>query len=337
MQFDWTVEGPIGAVADEAAAAEAEGYDGVWIGETNRDPFVALTVAAGATTGVSVGSAIAVAFARSPMNLAYMARDLQELSGGRFVLGLGTQVQAHVERRFSMPWSRPVARMREMVLAIRAIWEAWQHGTKLRFEGDFYSHTLMTPFFAPPPLPGEPPPVYLAGVGQHMTEAAGEVADGFLFHAFTTPDYLRQVTIPALRRGRERAGKSMDGFVVCGPAMAVVADNDDDLARGVAAAKDRVAFYASTPAYRPVLDAHGWGHLQGELADLARNGQWAAMGPAIDDDVLAAFAVVGTAKDVAAGLRQRYGDVADRLTCYSPAPSPPAAWRPLLDAAREDD
>ena len=335
MKFDWTVEGGIGSVDAESRAVESEGYDGLWVGETNRDPFVALTRAADATDRVTLGSAIAVAFARSPMNLAYMARDLQEISGGRFVLGLGTQVKPHIERRFSMPWSHPTARMREMVLAIRAIWASWQEGTRLSFKGEFYSHTLMTPFFAPPPLEFPVPAVYLAGVGEQMTEMAGEVADGFLFHAFTTTKYLREVTVPALVRGRERSGGSMDDFVLCGPALAVIGTEETGLAKGVAAARDRIAFYASTPAYRPVLDAHGWGDLQTELAGLAQQGRWEEMGSVIDDEVLDAFAVVGTPEKVAKELTRRYGEVADRLTCYSPLPSDPAAWREFLDVARQ--
>lgn len=347
VKFDWTVEGAIGSVADESREVLAEGYDGLWVGETSRDPFVAATLAVAATasaagsdtgTGAAgpdlVGTAIAVAFARNPMTVAYQAHDLQEISGGRFVLGLGTQVQAHIERRFSMPWSNPVGRMGEFVGALRAIWASWQDGSKLAYRGRYYTHTLMAPFFAAPALAAGPPPVYLAGVGEQMTELAGEVADGFLFHAFTTPDYLRKVTLPALRRGREAAGLTMDGYVVCGPAMAVVTTDEATRVAGVAEARSRIAFYASTPAYRPVLELHGWGDLQSELAGLVRDNRWPEMGSLIDDEVLDAFVVVGDATQVAAGLAARYGGVADRLTCYSPAPLPPAAWRPLLDAAR---
>lgn len=295
----------IGAIAKRA---EDRGYDGFWLAETKHDPFLALCRAAAATERVELGTAIAVAFARNPMTVATTANDLQLLSDGRFNLGLGSQVEAHITKRFAMPWSKPAARMREFVLAIRAIWHAWETGERLAFRGEFYRHTLMTPFFDPGPNPHGNPPIYLAGVGELMTEVAGEVADGFLCHNFTTERYLREVTLPALERGRAKAGKPLEGFEISGPVFAATTDEE------IADVKRQIAFYGSTPAYRPVLDLHGWGELHEELHRMSRRQQWAEMSGLITDDVLREFAVVGSPDEVAAALLGRFGDVVTRLS-----------------------
>ncbi|TQM81612.1 putative F420-dependent oxidoreductase [Saccharothrix saharensis] len=294
-------------VVAAARVAEADGCDGFWVAETRHDPFLALGRVAGQVERVELGTAVAVAFARNPMSTAVQANDLQLLSGGRFNLGLGSQVEPHVTKRFGMPWSRPAARMREFVLALRAIWHAWETGERLRFRGEFYTHTLMTPFFDPGPNPHGPPRVWLAGVGELMTEVAGEVADGFLCHTFTTERYLREVTLPALARGRAKARKPVAGLEVCGPSL-VACDE-----RGVADVKRQIAFYGSTPAYRKVLDLHGWGELHEELHQLSRRRMWDDMAAAITDEVLAAFAVVGTPAQVRAEVDRRYGDVVTRI------------------------
>ncbi|HUQ58110.1 TIGR03617 family F420-dependent LLM class oxidoreductase [Lentzea sp.] len=291
-----------------AKSAEDRGYDGFWLAETKHDPFLALAGAAAATERIELGTAIAVAFARNPMTVATTANDLQLLSGGRFNLGLGSQVEAHITKRFAMPWSRPAARMREFVLAIRAIWHAWETGERLAFRGEFYKHTLMTPFFDPGPNPHGTAPIYLAGVGERMTEVAGEVADGFLCHNFTTERYLREVTLPALERGRAKAGRTLEGFEVSGPVFA--ATNDEEIAD----VKRQIAFYGSTPAYRPVLDLHGWGALHEELHRLSRRQQWAEMSELITDEVLHEFCVVGSPETVTAALLDRYGDVVTRIS-----------------------
>ena len=249
-----------------ARAIEDAGYDGMYTFEGQHDALFPLLLAAEHTERVQLTTAVVIAFARNPMTLAQSAYDLQLASRGRFNLGLGTQIKPHIEKRYSMPWSQPAARMRELVLAIRAIWASWHEGTKLDFRGDFYTHTLMTPFFSPPPHEWGPPPVFLAGVGKLMTEVAGEVCDGFFFHAFTTPSYLREVTIPALERGRLAAGAGpLEGFTVAGPAFTCVGRNDEELELAIRGAKEQIAFYASTPAYRGVLEHHGWGDLQPEL------------------------------------------------------------------------
>ena len=335
MLIDSTLTKSITRTKDAAAAIETVGYDGLWVGETKHEPFLQLLQAAEATERITIGTAIAIAFARSPMTLANSAFDLAAYSRGRFVLGLGSQVKPHIERRFSMPWSHPAARMRELVLALRAIWAGWQDGTKLDFRGEYYTHTLMTPFFSPEPHEFGPPPVYLAGVGERMTEVAGEVCDGFFFHPFTTDRYLREVTLPALARGRAKAGRhGLDGFTIAGPAFTCTGRDDEELAAAIAGTKDQIAFYASTPAYRPVLELHGWGDLQPELTRLSKEGRWSDMGAAIDDELLHAFAVVGEPRAVGEGLRRRWSDVASRLTPYATYRADPAMWPEVLTAIR---
>ena len=298
-----------------AVAAEAAGYAAVWTSEVTHDPFTALTLAAVATERIELGTAIAVAFARNPMSLAVQANDVQLLSGGRLLLGLGSQVRAHITRRFSMPWSHPAPRMREYVQALHAIWDCWNTGARLNFRGDFYQHTVMTPFFSPGPNPWGRPRVLLAGVGEAMTRVAGEVADGFLCHGFTTERYLREVTLPALRAGR---GGSLDGFTVSGLPFVVTGRTEQELAAACAGVRGQIAFYGSTPAYRGVLELHGWGELHERLHELSVSGGWDRMAELIDDEVLAAFAVVGEPDAVVAELLRRYGDVMDRMTLYTP-------------------
>jgi probable F420-dependent oxidoreductase len=318
VKIDAPLTKDIGGTKAAARTAEAGGYDGLWVGETQHDPFLQLLQAAEATERVTIGTAIAIAFGRSPLTLAHSGFDLARYAGGRFVLGLGSQVKPHIERRFSMPWSHPARRMRELILATRAIWRSWQNGTRLDFRGDFYSHTLMTPFFSPPPHEWGPPPVFLAGVGERMTEVAGEVADGFFVHPFTTERYLREVTIPALARGRARAETTgLDGLALCGPVFACAGRDEDELAAAVAGTRKQIAFYGSTPAYRGVLELHGWGDAQPELTRLSKEGRWADMGDVIDDELLHAFAVVGDPDAVAKGLRERYEGVLDRITLYT--------------------
>lgn len=324
----------ITAIAEHAARFETLGYDGVWTGESKHDAFLALAAAAPATSRVSLGSEVAIAFARSPMSLAQLGWDMQEYSSGRFILGLGSQVKAHIERRYSMPWSRPAARMREMVLAIRAIWDCWTNAAPLDFRGEFYQHTLMTPFFTPEPSDHPLPPVYLAGVGPAMTEVAGEVADGFFLHPFTTPRFLREVTRVALERGRVKAAKTLDGFDIGGPVFAAIGRDETELAAAVEACKARIAFYASTPQYRPVLELHGWGDVHDECHQLARQGRWSEMHHAISDEVVEAIAEIGDPVTVGRGLARRYGGLVTRLSLYAPYPHDAAIEHEVVDALR---
>ena len=334
VKIDSPLTKDIGDLRDDTRRIDRAGFDGVWVGESKHDPFLQLLKVVEGSERLTVGTAVAIAFARTPMTLAHLGHDLARYCEGRFVLGLGSQVKPHIERRFSMPWSSPAARMRELVLAMRAIWASWDGGTPLDFRGDFYTHTLMTPYFTPEAHPWGPPPVFLAGVGARMTEVAGEVCDGFFFHPFTTLDYLRDVTVPALARGRARSGDPAKGFDVCGPAFAVVGRDEDELARSVAAAKQQLAFYASTPAYRAVLEHHGWGDLQAELNELTRQGRWSEMSAGIDDEVLRAFAVIGTPGEVGRGLREKFEGIATRVTVYSLHDPGAEVWPELVDAFR---
>jgi len=317
-----------------ARAAERIGFDGWWSAETQVDPFLACAVAAERTLRLDVGTAVAVAFARNPMTVALQANDLQALSGGRFVLGLGSQIQPHITRRYSMVWSQPAARMREFVLAIRAIWDAWATGQPLDFRGEFYTHTLMTPFFSPGPNPHGNPRIMLGAVGPLMTEVAGEVADGLVCHPFTTERYLRTVTIPALERGRASIGKTLDGFEISGPALIVAPDSASEISAGIEFVKQQIAFYGSTPAYRPVLELHGWGSLQDDLNAMARRGEWDRMTEVIDDEVLNTFAVIGAPETACAELLRRYGDVLTRITLALPEARDQESGDALLEAFR---
>lgn len=308
---------PLGEVGAAARRAEAAGDAGWFTAETAGDPFITVALAAEATERIDVGTGIAVAFARSPMDVAYSANDLQQLSGGRFVLGLGSQIKPHITRRFAMPWSRPAARMREYILALRATWAAWQDGTPLDFRGDFYEHTLMSPFFSPGPSAHDPPPVLLAAVGPRMTAVAGEVADGVLAHAFTTERYLREVTLPAVAEGAGRAGRPVEDVAVALGLFLVSGYDDDEHAATDAFVRGQLAFYASTPAYRPVLDRHGWGELGDELTRLSRVGEWARMPELVDDEMLATFAIVAPPDELADRTLARFGGVVDRVSLYT--------------------
>jgi probable F420-dependent oxidoreductase len=320
----------------EAAAvrAEAEGYDGVQVAETRHDAFVGLTLAARATSMIELHSGIAVAFARNPMTVAVLANDLQLVSGGRFHLGLGAQVRAHIERRFAMPWSRPAARMGEFVTAVRAIWASWATGDRLDFHGEFYSHTLMTEFFDPGPNPHGNPPILLAAVGEQMTETAGRVADGVLCHSLTTERYLREVTLPALHRGRNRRDHGPDGLAVSLPAFVAVGRTDAELDLAVAATRRQIAFYGSTPAYRGVLDLHGRGELHEQLNRLSRGQDWDEMARAVDDSVIEDFAVIGRPEQVAAQLQNRFGDIVTRLSFNTPYEVDPVLLHEIAVALR---
>jgi probable F420-dependent oxidoreductase len=328
------IDGGIGfdpnGIAAQAVKAEQSGYDGVWSAETNHDPFLPIAVGAAATERLEFGTGIAVAFARNPMTLAVLANDLQLLTKGRFMLGMGSQIKPHITKRFSMPWSHPAPRMRELVLAIRAIWKTWETGEPLAFRGEFYTHTLMTPFFDPGPNPHGNPKILLAGVGEHMTEVAGEVADGFLVHGFTTERYLREVSLPALERGAAKAGKTRADLTVSYPGFVVTGPDEESMTRAAKGAREQIAFYASTPAYRPVLELHGWGDLQPELNTLSKRGEWVKMGELIDEDMLNAFAVVRPLNEVAGEVKRRVGDVVDRFSFYAPYKVDPEMWSSVV-------
>lgn len=320
--------------AKAAAGGEALGYDGFWAPDTQADTFISCSLAAQRTERLHVGTGIAVAFARNPMTVAMQANDVHALSEGRFMLGVGSQIKPHIEKRYSMTWSHPAPRMREFILAIRAIWRAWETGEKLDFRGDFYTHTLMTPFFNPGPNPHGNPKIILAAVGPLMTQAAGEVADGIFCHAFSTERYLREATLPALERGAAKAGRSLEGFEIIAPGFVIARDTEEERAAGAEFVRGQIGFYGSTPAYRPVLELHGWGELQDELNALTKQGAWDKLSSAIDDEVLDTFAIIGTPEEAVAEVKRRYGDVATRITLNLPDDADLDRWGPVFDELR---
>ena len=317
------VDGGIGWNLDAAGAQAREleelGYSGIQTAETAHDPFLPLAFAAKATRRVDLITGIAVAFARNPLLLAHLGHDLNAASEGRFVLGLGSQIRAHVTKRFNMPWSSPAARMREFILAMRAIWANWHQGEPLQFTGKFYRHTLMTPFFTPTNTEHGAPRVFLAAVGPLMTEVAGEVADGIIVHAFTTDKYLRETTLPALERGFAKArvkgeDKSRANFEISYPCFVVTGGDERQLEAAARATCQQIAFYGSTPAYKPVLESIGAGALQPELNAMSKQGRWAEMGTLIDDGMMRQFAVVAEPGNIATAIKARFGDVVDRTS-----------------------
>lgn len=331
------VDARLGAVDPTAIVAEAKafqdaGYDGLFTAEAAYDPLLPLALAAASTDRIQLGTAIAVAFARSPMQTAYAAHQLQQYSNGRFILGLGSQVRQHIERRYDMPWSRPAARMREYVRALKAIWESWDEDQPLNFQGEFYRHTLMTPFFSPPPNPTRPP-VYLAAVGERMTEVAGEVADGILTHGLSTCRYLTEVTLPALASGAHRARRSASELSVSYLGFVATGRTEEEMAAACRAVRKRIAFYASTPAYLPVLQLHGWEDAQAELASAVRGDacdKWDRMADTIDDSMLRTFAVVAEPDAVAGQVAARFGGLVDRFSFYTPYDSDFDMWTPIV-------
>ena len=324
--------------ADAGPAAqrlETAGYAGGFSFEGRHDPFFPLAVAAQHTEHLEVMPAVAIAFSRNPMTLANIGYDLQLLSKGRFILGLGTQIRPHIERRFSMPWSKPAARMREMVLAIRAIWDRWQNGTRLDFRGEFYNHTLMTPVFDPGPNPHGLPRIFCAGVGPKMTEVVGEVADGFFVHPFHTPESARQITLPALERGLAASGRERSSFEISCQMILVTGRDDEQCEAARNGARAQISFYGSTPAYRPVLECHGLGDLQDELNRLSKQGKWLEMAGLVDDDLLEKIAVVAPRNEVAAKVRERCGSWANRVSLLSHFAGPDLLEDVVEDLSRD--
>lgn len=312
MKVDAIITWDLNKAGNEARELEEMGYAGLKSAETAHDPFLPLLAAAQTTSTIDLMTGIAVAFARSPMTVANVGHDLNAASNGRLVVGLGSQIKPHIEKRYSMPWSSPAARMREFVLAMRAIWATWHEGEPMEFIGKFYRHTLMTPFFTPTNIEHGAPKVYLAAVGPLMTEVAGEVADGMLVHGFTTEAYLRNVTLPALERGFAKSGRKRESFELVYPVFSVTGRDEKEIAAADKKMRQQVAFYGSTPAYKGVLDSIGVGELQPELNAMSKQGRWEEMGELIDDGVLDKFSVRGGAADLAVQIKARYGDIIDR-------------------------
>lgn len=304
---------PLAQVPAVARAAEALGFEALWTTETQHNPFLPCALIAEHTARLQTGTAIAVSFARSPGDLAYTAWDLAAVSGGRFILGLGTQVKGHIERRFGMPWpDSPVNKLREQIQAVRALWDCWQNGTSLDFEGEYYRLRLMSPFFNPGPIAHPHIPVYIAGVNTGLARLAGELCQGFHAHPFHSPRYLQEVIRPAIAGGAERAGRDPAGVDMSVSAFVACTPEEENFVRS------QIAFYASTPSYRPVLALHGWEAVGEQLSALAARGAWGEMFALITDEILHTFCLVTTAASLPDALRERYAGLADRLTLYSP-------------------
>jgi len=325
-----------GEAGPAARKLEAVGYDGGFTFEGPHDPFLPLAVAAEHTERLELATAIAIAFARNPMTLANLGYDLQLHSRGRFILGLGSQIRPHIEKRFSSTWSRPAARMRELVLAIRAIWQTWHEGEKLEFRGEFYTHTLMTPVFNPGPNPHGLPRIFVAGIGPRMTEVVGEVADGFFVHPFHTPEFVSSVTLPALERGLAKAGRARADFEISCQIIIAAGSTQEELEGAKNAARAQISFYGSTPAYRPVLECHGRGELQSELNRLSKAGRWLEMAGLIDEDLLGKIAVIGAPDEIAPKLRARCEKFADRVSLVAPLAPDPESWRDVVRQLKGD-
>ena len=304
-------------------ALKSIGYDGLYTFEGSSDGFIPLVVAAEHTETQVLSTQVAVAFARNPLTLAYQANDLQMLSKGRFILGLGTQAQQNIEKRFSMPWGKPVTRMRDMVGAIRAIQHAWQTGDRLDYRGEYYHHTKMQPMFTPKPNPHGPPPIMLGAIGKPMTRAAGELADWFVVIPFHTDTFVRQTTLPALAEGLEQSGRTWDDLRIAAQCMIATGADEGSFANAIARTKYQIAFYGSTPIYAKALEAEGWGDLHPTLRQMTRENRWMEMGALITDEMCERFAVVGEPKDVGPKLVERFGDWADRLSLVTTYPLDP--------------
>lgn len=317
-------------------SAEALGFDGFWLSETTCDPFMALTLAAEHSQRLTLGTGIAVAFPRSPTTLAYIGWELARYSHGRAIIGLGTQVRAHIERRFGVTWDKPVTRLRETVLAMRALWDCWQNGTPLKFEGELVRLDLMTPFFSPAPHDYPRVPVYIAAVNENMLQLVGEACDGVFLHSLHSVKYIREYAIPHIEAGLARSGRSLADVAITTGVFVVPTDDPHEAAQAEAYVKQQISFYMSTPAYRVVAELHGWEETAHQLGRLARSGGWAQMPDLITDDILDTIAISGTWAQLPGKIREKYGDSLDRVSYYLPfTPAPDhEGWRATVNGFR---
>ncbi|MBI4483183.1 MAG: TIGR03617 family F420-dependent LLM class oxidoreductase [Acidobacteria bacterium] len=318
MKVDIRLGGSIPEIAEQARRAEAMGFDAAWTTETAHDGYLPLVSAAMATTRLQLGTSIAVAFGRSPMVTAHLAWDLAALSQGRFILGLGTQVKGHIQKRYGLTWDSPGPRLRDYVQALRAIWHCWQHGTPLHHQGEFYSHTLMTPFFDPGSIEHPQVPIHIAGVQKYMCRLAGELCDGFQVHPFHSVRYLRELVLPNVERGLRASGRTRADLCLASSVFVVTGTGAGEMESALRGARSQIGFYASTPNYRVVLECHGWDQVARELTRKSIESDWEGMAALVTDEMLDAFAVVGTPAEVSQKLRQRYTGLLDRLAVYEP-------------------
>lgn len=323
-------------VPRSAKQAEDLGFAGLWTAEAQHDPFLPLVLAAEHTEGIELGTAIAVAFPRSPMVFAQIGWDLQAFSRGRFILGLGTQVKAHNERRFGVKWEHPGPKLREMIQVIHAIWDCWQNGTRPSFEGRFYNFTLMTPFFNPGPISYPKPKIFIAGVNEYICRLAGELCDGFHIHPFHSIRYLDAVVMPNISAGLAKAGRMRSQIELSTTAFVVTGRNRDELEEAKAPVKQQIAFYASTPAYVGVLEVHGWGEVGRKLTELSKQGKWAEMANEITEEMLQEYALVALHDDLVDRLKAKYSGYLDRLSFYFPLGARDVGfWREVLQSLRD--
>ncbi len=318
MKLDTGLPTGLSECGAAAKTAEEMGFDGLWTAETAHDPFFPLVVAAQQTSHVKLGTSIAVAFPRSPMVLAQIAWDLQVHSQGRFILGLGTQIKAHNERRFGIKWEHPGPKLREMIQMIHAIWDCWQTNARPNFQGQFYNFSLMTPFFNPGPIPYKLPEIYIAGVNEYMCRLAGELCEGFHVHPFHSIQHLDEVVLPNIAKGTEKAGRKRSDLALSSSVFVVTGKNRDEVEAMKAPVKQQIAFYASTPAYVGVLDVHGWADVGPRLTERSKKGDWAGMADEITDEMLEHYAVVATYDDLVDRIKKKYTGYLDRLGFYFP-------------------
>jgi probable F420-dependent oxidoreductase len=318
MKFDVTLLSGLRDISTLAEKIDALGIDGLWTTETSHNPFLPLTLAAAHTKRTQIGTAIAVAFPRSPMVTAQLAWDLAEQSDGRFILGLGTQVKAHIVRRFSSVWDSPGPRLRDYILSMRAIWNGWQNGKPLKYEGEFYKFSLMTPFFAPSPMPHSNIPIFIAGVNPYLCKLAGETCQGLHVHPFHTAKYLREIVLPNVEQGAQEAGRKRSDVELTCAIFVVTGANQKEIEVNKNSVKAQIAFYASTPSYDIVLEAHGWKALGEKLTGMSREGRWMEMADLISDEMLEEFAVVAPYEQLATKVRERYEGLLDRVGYYFP-------------------
>ena len=316
-----------------AAKAEDYGFDCLWINETKHDPFLQIATAAGSTSRIGLGTSIALAFTRSPTTLAYTSWDLQSLSKGRFILGLGSQVKGHIERRFGMKWEAPAPKMKDVVLALRSVWESWQNGTKMYYKGRYFQLDLMTPFFNPGPIEHPATPVYIAAVNEGMCRVAGMVADGVHVHPLHTKKYLREVIRPAIAEGASKASRKSEDVAVAVSVFAAIGDDKSEIQAVMEAMRQQIAFYASTRSYRRVLELHGWGDVGDRLHALSVRGDWTAMGKEVTEEMLGEFVIQGSWSEIGTLVSRRYGGLADRIRIYLPFDGD-EKWRTLRGSFR---
>jgi len=320
-------------VPEAARHAEQMGFDALWTAETSHDTFFPLVLAAEHTSRIKLGTSIAVAFPRSPMMFAQIAWDLQAMSGGRFILGLGTQVKGHNERRLGAKWEHPGPKLREMIECLRAIWDCWQNNTRPNFTGRFYNFTLVTPFFNPGPIEHPHVPIYIAGVNEYMCRLAGELSDGFHIHPFHSMKYLQEVTLPNIRTGAQKAGRDPKTCTLSTTAFVIAGNNAGEIEAAKAPVRQQISCYASTRTYIRVLEIDGWGETCYRLNEKAAKGDWAGMANEITDEMLEVYAVTGTWDDIADKLKAKYNGILDRLSFYFPASKDQEdRWRAIVRA-----